>query len=664
MNKKQSKWMWYKDDFELFHSHKLHARRSTRGAIFPVQWCIPAVYNNVMFRKKGTLEKAETICVKINGIGHVRINREVFQAGKPIVVPAGDYCITVAVNNLYGLPCAYVEGETLVSDETWNVSRGTGKCGWGIWVKAACRDDYMDKDVTPEKFSFAYRELQPVSVTKHENGLLYDYGKETFATVCFKKLTKDVMVSYGETDIEAVDTEHSYIIEEFLSENVGTISYAKAFRYLYIPDVTEDDVELEVQYEYLPVVQKSSFKSNDELLNRIWDVAAYTMELNSREFYLDGIKRDRWVWSGDAYQSYFINRYLCFDEDIAVRTIRALGGKDPIVQHINNIPDYTFYWILSIYDHYEMTGNKKFLEDMFPRMTEFMEYTISRLDEKGFVNDCGNDWIFIDWADFDKEGAFCAEQMLLRKSLEIYIKCANLLDENADTYQNMLNKLVTKIEQYFWCEEKGAYIDSFESGKKNVTRHANIFALLFGYGTEAQRESIVQNVILNDEVPQISTPYFKFYELESMCTIGKYEYVYEQIKDYWGAMVEIGATTFWEEFSPGVNWKEQLGMYDRKYGKSLCHAWGSSPIYLLGRYFLGVRPTSAGYETFAVEPHLDEINEMNAVLPIKNGSVHIQKKNGKLTVKADKDGGVFVQNGKEYTLQKDKEVIVEKEGED
>jgi len=85
---------------------------------------------------------------------------------------------------------------------------------------------------------------------------------------------------------------------------------------------------------------------------------------------------------------------------------------------------------------------------------------------------------------------------------------------------------------------------------------------------------------------------------------------------------------------------------------------------LLGRYFLGVRPTSAGYETFAVEPHLDEINEMNAVLPIKNGSVHIQKKNGKLTVKADKDGGVFVQNGKEYTLQKDKEVIVEKEGED
>ena len=57
MQQSKSKWMWYKDDFELFHSHKLHARRSERGVIFPVQWCIPAVYNNVMFRKTGTLEK-------------------------------------------------------------------------------------------------------------------------------------------------------------------------------------------------------------------------------------------------------------------------------------------------------------------------------------------------------------------------------------------------------------------------------------------------------------------------------------------------------------------------------------------------------------------------------------------------------------------------------
>ncbi len=658
MQQNQSKWMWYKGDFELFHSHKLHARRSERGVIFPVQWCIPAVYNNVMFRKEGTLEKSETIHVKINGIGHVRVNGELFPAGKPVIVPAGDYRLTVSVNHLYGLPSAYVEGETLYSNETWKVNRGTGKCCWGIWVNADCREDYMDKNITPETFHFAYETIEPKSVTKYENGLLFDYGKETFATLCFKKLTKDVTVYFGETDIEAVDTEYSYILEEFPCEKVGVTSYAKAFRYLYIPNVTEDDVELEVQYEYLPVERRGSFKSDNALLNRIWDTASYTMELNSREFFLDGIKRDRWVWSGDAYQSYFANRYLCFDEDVALRTIRELGGKDPVVQHINNIPDYTFYWIMSIYDHYEMTGNRSFLEEVFPRMTEFIQYTVSRLDQEGFVNYYGNDWIFVDWAEFDTTGALCAEQILFRKSLETYIKCAEIVGENVDTYRDMLKDLGNKIEEYFWCEEKGAYIDSFESGKKNVTRHANIFALLFGYGTEEQRASIVRNVILNDAVPKISTPYFKFYELESMCTIGNDGYVMEQILNYWGAMIESGATTFWEEFSVDVDWKEQLGMYDRKYGKSLCHAWGASPIYLIGKYFLGVRPEKEGYETFVVEPNLAMIAEVEATVPIKNGNVFIRKQAGKITVKADKDGGVLIFGGKQYELEENVEVTV------
>ncbi|MBN2614002.1 MAG: hypothetical protein JXB00_20765 [Bacteroidales bacterium] len=45
-------------------------------------------------------------------------------------------------------------------------------------------------------------------------------------------------------------------------------------------------------------------------------------------------------------------------------------------------------------------------------------------------------------------------------------------------------------------------------------------------------------------------------------------------------------------------------MYGRRFGKSLCHAWGASPVYLLGRYFVGVRPTKPGYEEFEIRPVL------------------------------------------------------------
>ncbi|MEG0529329.1 MAG: hypothetical protein RR578_03250, partial [Bacilli bacterium] len=45
--------------------------------------------------------------------------------------------------------------------------------------------------------------------------------------------------------------------------------------------------------------------------------------------HLDGIKRDRWAWSGDALQSYWMNFYTFFDEDVnnglSKEFIRSMG---------------------------------------------------------------------------------------------------------------------------------------------------------------------------------------------------------------------------------------------------------------------------------------------------------------------------------------------------
>ena len=91
-------------------------------------------------------------------------------------------------------------------------------------------------------------------------------------------------------------------------------------------------------------------------------------------------------------------------------------------------------------------------------------------------------------------------------------------------------------------------------------------------------------------------------------------------------------------------------MYGDKYGKSLCHAWGSGPIYLLGRYCLGVYPTDIGYRTFTVAPNLGKYKEMQGSVPILNGCVDVEVKDGCLRVSATRSGGTLLFDGKSYDI--------------
>jgi alpha-L-rhamnosidase len=371
---------------------------------------------------------------------------------------------------------------------------------------------------------------------------------------------------------------------------------SRGFRYINVlldDNVSVDDVSM--LYEYSPVEQRGSFKCSDELINKIWDVSAYTLHLNTREFFIDGIKRDRWIWSGDAYQSYLMNYYLCFDSPTVTRTLYALRGKDPVTSHINTIMDYTFYWFMGIYDYYEYTGDKSFIKQMYPRMQSMMSYCLQRRDKNGLMEGLPGDWVFIDWADkLSKKGEVSFEQLLLCRSLETMALCADVMQDGAGKiqYKTLSSELKSKIFSLYWNKEKHAFVHTLVDGKQseNVTRYTNMFSIFFKYLTDTQQQEIKKYVLLNNKIQKITTPYMRFYELEALCAMGEQSYVLKEMKDYWGGMLNLGATSFWEEYDPSKTGAEHYAMYGRPFGKSLCHAWGASPIYLLGKYYLGVKP--------------------------------------------------------------------------
>jgi hypothetical protein len=385
------------------------------------------------------------------------------------------------------------------------------------------------------------------------------------------------------------------------------------------------------------VADRGSFRCSDETVNKIYDVANYTLHLNTREFFIDGIKRDRWIWSGDAYQSYLMNYYSFFDSPTVTRTLLALRGKEPVSSHINTIMDYTFYWFLGINDYYQYTGDKKFIEQFYPRMQSLMDYCLSRRNKEGLMEGLPGDWVFIDWADgLSKQGAVSFEQVLFCRSLETMATCAALVNDpaGATRYRQLAADLKQKIFADYWDASKQALVHSRVNGQptSNITRYANMFGIFFHYFTDAQQQAVKQHVLLNDSIPKITTPYMQFYELEALCAMGEQSYVLKQMKDYWGGMLKLGATSFWEEYNPAKKGAEHYAMYGRPFGKSLCHAWGASPLYLLGKYYLGVKPTAPGYQAYAIEPALGGLQWMEGTVPTPQGDIKLYCSDKKITV--------------------------------
>jgi hypothetical protein len=88
-------------------------------------------------------------------------------------------------------------------------------------------------------------------------------------------------------------------------------------------------------------------------------------------------------------------------------------------------------------------------------------------------------------------------------------------------------------------------------------------------------------------------------------------------------MLRAGATCFWEQYDPAETGAARYAMYGKPFGKSLCHAWGASPLYLLGKYYLGVQPTAPGYASYVVEPNLGGLQWIEGTVPTPQGDVAV-----------------------------------------
>ena len=654
MAKNDGKWIWYPSDFEIELANRFMERRYERDVFIPPFWTQYSCWHNVKFIKEVCLDKQETVFIKTEGKFNVEIDGAyVYNTTDKFTVDKGNHRIVVTVYNRLGLPALKLDGDSIYSDSSWSVTCNDHE------FHNACYDDVLIYgDSTPNNVILPTTPLLPTKVIVKDGKTVYDFGKEIFA---FVKLTnvklsaQNITVYYGESLDEALNFDECELVTTINLEkfcDVVVTDNAKAFRYLCIEGASFS--EIIALFEYLPLANSPKFSCSDDTINNIFDIALYTLSLNMREFLIDGIKRDRWVWSGDAYQGYLLNYYSYFDKAIIKRTMVSLAGKYPFRQHLNHIMDYTLFWLMGFCEYYEFTGDIDFIKANIKMAKSVIDYCLSRTNANGFLEGLHGDWVFIDWAEgLDNSGEVCFEQMLLYISLDKLSNILNLLGDSsaAQAYAKKADSLKLAIDK-FWDNDKGAYIHSFKNGQPDgkVFKYANMFAILYDLCDDDKKQSIINNVLKSDKVQPITTPYMRFYELSALLKVGEIDFVLDEIKAYWGGMIEQGATSFWETFDARESGPEKYAMYGRKFGKSLCHAWGASPIYLIGRYVLGLQPLDFG-NSFVLKPNLGKLENLSVEIPFSKGFLKISVDNNNLSVLSSEMNGEVVFGGKTVAVK-------------
>lgn len=629
----EARWIWYPGDYGIWWGNNVQSRRLQRGARLAPFWPLYPPETRVLFRKDGiSLDRDELLEVRCDGFASIAWmdgewkTTESAATGGKFLLPKGAKRIEIKV---------WTAGWTT----SWNPHDN-------LPVDSSAR--FTDPGVPPGLKRLPVGERKPQWVkSRGGKALLADFGEESYGYLRLKGITGkgSVKIIYAESEAEMLADNLANQEVDGLDgweevELDGSPEYRRelphGFRYVNVipgKDVSVGGLSMDCEWRDMPL--RGSFRCSDGEINRIWECCARTLHLTSREVFVEGIKRDHWVWSGDAVQSFLMNYYLFGDYDGCRDTLWSVRGKDPVTMHLNGIMDYTFYWVDAVERYRLYSGDANIARQIYGRMKTLMDFAIGRLDRDGRPADRPDDWIFIDWAPKplpNRGGVTSFEQMLLARALESASAIALEAGEGEDAlrYRSMAQRLRGEILPRYWNAEKGVLMHMVcNDGRTDpmITRYPNIFGLLYGYFGEEQRAS-VKNALLGKDVMEIQTPYMRFYELEALCSLGLHDKVLNEIKSYWGGMLRLGATSFWELYNPAEEGESHYAMYGRRFGKSLCHAWGASPAYLLGKYFLGVAPTSAGFATYDAKPNLGTLEWMEGDVPTPWGRIRVKADRG------------------------------------
>lgn len=497
--------------------------------------------------------------------------------------------------------------------------------------------------MTPKKAAVSFRSDNCAIMQGSRSALMLDFGKELCGGIrmIIRSAPKgaQLRIRFGESVSEACSNlgekgscnDHA---PRDITVNIAGLSDLEfgntGFRFVKIEPV--GDIQVSIMSVYaISIMQhfprEAKIVTNDALLNQIIETAAHTLKLNFQKgFIWDGIKRDRLIWCGDLHPEILSSIYWFGNTPNVSNSLSFLRENTPKDAWMNTIPSYSAWWVINLCDYCSLTGNRAFFEEQKVYAKEILSKLNSCVDEAGNIDfgnvDSGMPF-YLDWPTFQTPDAVIGTACLLLWAAKKYLAT----EQNADA---------SSLEQKLLC-----YLQ-----KPVASKQTRAFQTLLG-GVFDQTADFLEQ----DGASGLST-FMAYYILTADAMSGG-KNMLSILKDYYGGMLAMGATSFWEDFDiswmagsspidtfPAPNSKDIHGDHGRfcyeGFRHSLCHGWSAGILAFIVETVLGIQFADDG-KTVTVSPSPLGLTDIDASIPVGNDYLHFSFHNNKLEVNAPKE---------------------------
>lgn len=398
----------------------------------------------------------------------------------------------------------------------------------------------------------------------------------------------------------------------------------EAGRYVEIVVETADEpltlATLGFEESRYPYEDSSEFSSSDPRLAEVKRLGYRTLQMCAHETTMDCPFYEQLQYVGDTRLQCLV-AYVTGDDDRLARQALLAFDRSRRTDGLTRsrypsrirqtIPTFSLWWVAMVHDFALWRGDMAFVRDRMPGVRAVLDAYRRNVDEEGLYHALEG-WNFTDWVpgwnDGTPKDAHWGVSGILNLHLALVARLATELEEWMDEPElaarnrKLADRVLAAAEERFWDDARGLYADDLEHAQ--WSEHAQCLALLAG--AKHGRDAVAATV----GAPGLAqtTVYFDHYLFEALGRIGRTDVVLSRL-GLWYGLLDHGLKTVVEMPEPT---------------RSDCHAWGAHPIFHLFATLLGVRPTSPGMATVAIDPNLGGLEWAEGTFRTPHGPLHIR----------------------------------------